>query len=72
MFLSGQTKRDQLVMGVNQEEECVVANWFAFEIEHVHRVAAQQHAETTNERGCPFFFAHLITAGIEPHHIPNL
>src|SRR6266702_3840157 len=71
MFLSRENKRDWLIMCVDQQQERVVANWFTFKIENIHRVAAQQHAKTANERRCPFFLAHLAAARIEPHHIPD-
>src|SRR2546430_17736129 len=71
MLLSRENKRDWLIMRVDQQQERVVANWFTFKIENIHRVAAQQHAKTANERRCPFFLAHLAAAGIEPHHIAD-
>ncbi len=72
MLLTGQHKRDRFVMGINQQQKCVVADWFAFETENIDRIATEQHADTTNERRRPFFVAHLAAAGIEPHHIANL
>src|SRR5437762_3392480 len=59
-------------MRIYQQQKRLITNWFTFGIEHIGRIAAQQHAETAHERGCPFFFSHLVTAGSEPHHIPNL
>ena len=59
-------------MRIYQQQKRLITNWFTFGIERIGRIAAQQHAETAHERGCPFFFGHLVTAGSEPHHIPNL
>ena len=41
IFLSRENERDRLIMRVDQQQECVVANWLTLEIKHVHRVAAQ-------------------------------
>jgi hypothetical protein len=49
MFLAGQKKRNRIVMSINQQQKCVVADWLTLESEHVHRIAAQQHANTTNK-----------------------
>src|SRR5207248_1579565 len=46
-------------------------NRFTFEIEHIHRITAQKHAETTNERRRQFFFAHSPPSRIKQHHIPD-
>src|SRR5438067_3373046 len=58
-------------MRIDQQQKRVVADWLAFKREHVHCVAAQKHAEATNERVRPFFLAHFVTTRIEPHHIPD-
>ena len=59
-------------MRVDQEEKGIVADRFAFEILHVDGVAAQEHSEAANERRIPLLVAHLVAAGIEPHHVANL
>src|SRR5882724_1443882 len=72
ILLAGKHKRYRFIMGINQQQKRVVANWFAFKINNIDRVATEQHSDTANERRRPFFVAHLAPAGIEPHHIPNL
>src|SRR5204862_1385000 len=72
MFLARQDEGDGLVMRVDQQQKGVVMYWFALELEHIRRIATQQHAETAHERRRPFFLCHPVAAGIEPHHIPNL
>src|ERR1700746_395685 len=72
MFLTRENERDRLVISVDQEKKRIVANRLILKIEHIAGVAAQQYAKTTYEGRRPFFLAHFVPAGIEPHHIPNL
>src|ERR1700682_5826908 len=58
-------------MRVDQEQECLIANRLRFEVHKIHRIAAQKHSEATHKWRSPFFFAHFVPAGIEPHHIFN-
>src|SRR6266536_2700428 len=72
VFLARQDKWDRFVVRVNQQQKCVIADWFPFKIENIDRVAAQQHANAANKRRRPFLLAHFAPARIEPHYIPNL
>src|SRR5262245_52012569 len=72
MLLAGKHKRDWFVMGVKQQEKCVVADWFTFKTKNIDCIATEKHADTANEWRSPFFVAHLAAARIEPHHIANL
>src|SRR5215212_699973 len=60
------------MVSVNQKQKCVIANRFAFKVRNVGGVAAQQHPKTANKRRRPFFLAHLVAPGVEPHHILDL
>src|ERR1700686_92249 len=71
MLLARQDKTDRLVGRVDQEQKSFVAGRVALEREHVDRVAAEKHADTTHERRAPFLVAHLVAAGIEPHYVPD-
>src|SRR3954462_8279133 len=69
MFLAWQHERDGLVMRVEQKEERLIANRLAFEAQDIARVAAEKHSQTAHKRRSPFRIAHLVTTGIEPHHV---
>ena len=56
-------------MRIDEQQERVVPDRFAFKIEYIGCIATQQYADTTHKRRYPFFLAHLIPAGVEPHHI---
>src|SRR5579885_84499 len=72
LFLAWQNKGNRLVMGIEQKQKGIVANRFAMEAQHVHHVAAQEHAQAADEGRSPLLLAHLVAAGIEPHHVANL
>ena len=72
ILLAGQHKGYGFVMSIDQQQKRVVTDRLAFKSDYIARIAAQQHAEAPNKRRCPFFLAHQVTAGIEPHHVPNL
>src|SRR5262249_32076337 len=55
IFLAGQHKRYRFIMGINQQQKRVVTDWFTFEAEHVHHIAAEQHPQAPNEWRCPLF-----------------
>src|SRR6267378_4179418 len=72
VLLSRQHKNDRLKMRVDEKQEGLVADRFAFETEHVNRISTQKHSDAAHEWRRPFFVAHLVAAGVEPHHIPDL
>src|SRR5689334_15748259 len=58
-------------MRIDQKEKRLIPHRFPLEGKNINRIAAQKHAETSNERRCPLFVAHLVSTRIEPHHIFN-
>src|SRR4051794_15100912 len=56
-------------MRVEENQKSLIANRLAFGVDHIERVAAQQHAETADKGRRPFFVAHFIPTGVEPHDI---
>ena len=72
MLLARKHKRDRFMMSIHKEQKCFIPDRLKLKIDNVLGVSAQEHAETTHERRAPFFIAHFIAAGIEPHHILDL
>src|SRR6202795_1930030 len=71
MLLTRKHELDRLEMSINKQQKSVVADRRAFEIKHIDRVAAQEHAEAAKKRRSPFLVAHFVAVRIEPHHITN-
>ena len=53
MFLAGQNERQRLEMRVDQKQKSLVADRFAFETQHVDRVAAQEHSDGSARTASP-------------------
>ena len=56
-------------MRINQQQKGVVVDRLTFKVQDITGIATQQHSNASNKWRRPFFLAHLIAAGIEPHHI---
>ena len=59
-------------MSIEEQQKCVIPDWFTFKTKNIDSIATQEHADTANKRRRPLFLAHLAPTGIEPHHIPDL
>jgi hypothetical protein len=57
MLLTGQDEGDRFVMRIDHLQKCFVTDRLAFETENIAGIATQQHPNTTNEWGRPFFVA---------------
>src|SRR5205807_9988920 len=60
MLFSRQQEWNRFVMGIDRKEKGIVAYRFTVLADKIGGIAADQHSETTDERGIPFFFAHFV------------